>query len=56
MLKMYMTPRERTPDCIVKAPWDVLERISTKITNEIQEVSRVVYNVTHIPPATIEWE
>jgi GMP synthase (glutamine-hydrolysing) len=39
-----------------KAPWNILERISTRITNEITEVSRVVYDITHKPPATIEWE
>lgn len=39
-----------------KAPWDVLERISTRITNEVPEVNRVVYDITHKPPGTIEWE
>lgn len=39
-----------------KAPWDVLERISTRITNEVPEITRVVYDITHKPPATIEWE
>ena len=40
-----------------KIPYDVLERISLRLSNEMKaNVNRVVYDVTHKPPATIEWE
>ena len=39
-----------------RLPYDVLETISTRITNEVREVNRVVVDITSKPPGTIEWE
>ena len=39
-----------------KIPYDVLEKVSTRIVNEVKHINRVVYDITSKPPATIEWE
>ncbi len=39
-----------------RLPYDVIERISTRITNEVREINRVTVDVTSKPPGTIEWE
>ena len=39
-----------------RIPYDVLERISSRIINEVRGINRVAYDITSKPPGTIEWE
>ncbi|MBQ2847823.1 MAG: GMP synthase (glutamine-hydrolyzing), partial [Clostridia bacterium] len=39
-----------------RLPYEVLEKSSNRITNEVKGISRVVYDITSKPPATVEWE
>ena len=39
-----------------KIPYDILEKVSSRIVNEVKHINRIVYDITSKPPATIEWE
>ena len=39
-----------------RIPYDVLEKASVRIVNEVKNINRIVYDITSKPPATIEWE
>ncbi|MDE2125957.1 MAG: glutamine-hydrolyzing GMP synthase [Armatimonadetes bacterium] len=39
-----------------RLPWELLERVSRRVVNEVKAINRVVYDITSKPPGTIEWE
>ncbi|MCX7772999.1 MAG: GMP synthase (glutamine-hydrolyzing), partial [Clostridia bacterium] len=39
-----------------RLPYDLLERVSNRIVNEVGHINRIVYDITSKPPSTIEWE
>ena len=39
-----------------RIPWEILDKVSNRIVNEVDHINRIVYDITSNPPATIEWE
>jgi GMP synthase (glutamine-hydrolysing) len=55
VLRAITTDDFMTAD-VARLPWDLLARVSARITNEVPGITRVAYDISAKPPATIEWE
>jgi GMP synthase (glutamine-hydrolysing) len=55
VLRAITTDDFMTAD-FARLPWDLLARVSARITNEVPSITRVAYDISAKPPATIEWE
>ena len=55
-LAAVLRDQGRLEEAIIQGANEVLERISSRVINEVEGINRVAYDISSKPPATIEWE